>query len=588
MSLIDVFSRHHREERTSLEEPSRGALLYSSSGAAFVGAFLGCLTSSYLSALGVAPAIASALATTLLCGQVLVIRTTSLLPDELFPAIYGGAFAGMTPLLWFSNNAPDPSFLHLSLLFTSLAMASGVAFCIVAAIDTRTARPLASGYGGRCGAIAAVASFAFVELASLAGADDTLFRSARADVLDVSPTALTFVACLVGTFAVLLPLRGQGMTSAKTADRIFLAAAIALAGLIGLHLSGLNDASTVDAFYAGCFLGMSTPERLRGRIEAVMAAMVLAVLLVQVRRLLPGVGGSLGLAAFLTVAVVVALGQIAAFVARGFSGRHENRQAVTQPFAPDPIAVEESFRFEPQGSSAEGTARWRARVTANAILASLAIGCVLLRVLLVPDGPALNMAASTQVAEVPASVPERPVLFQAIPQTVDDAIPSGTLSVEVDKADVTVTRDTLVAVQDVNGQDVNGQVVNGQAQAKDRPDAAISAASEAAALPTVQADINGVPDGMKKSSDTIFHEFLQWRAARSVGTAERSPQPAKKKRNPISRIVGSLATAATTATSAPPAPARPQASRPHRATPPAGREPAGSPARPIYPRSSDP
>jgi hypothetical protein len=576
MSLIDVFSRHHRDERTSTEELSRGALLYSSSGAAFVGAFLGCLTSSYLSALGVAPAIASALATTLLCGQVLVIRTTSLLPDELFPAIYGGAFAGMTPVLWFFGNAPDPSLLHLSMLLTSLALASGVVFCIVAAIDTRIARPLASGYGGRCGAIAAVASFSFVELASLAGADDTLFRSAHADVLDASPTALTFVACLVGTFAVLLPLRGQGMTSAKTADRIFLAAAIALTGLIGLHLSGLNDTSTMDAFYAGCFLGMSTSERLKGRIEAVMAAMVLAVLLVQVRRLLPGVGGSLGLAAFLTVAVVVALGQIAAFVARGFSGRHENPEPVTQPFAVDPVVVEQSLRFEPQVSSAAGTARWRARITANAILASLAIGCLVLGGLLVPDGPLLNMVASTQVAGGPASSPEQPVLLQAIPQPIDDAIPPGTPTVEVDKADLTVTRDSLAA-----GQDVDGQGVNGQAQLKDRADTAISAASEAAAPPTVQPHIDGVPDGIKEPRDTIFREFLQWRAARSAGIAQSSQQPRKKKRSHFSRIAGSLATAATTATSAPQAPARPQAGRPHRATSAAGRSPPVRPPAPI-------
>lgn len=570
MSLIDVFSKHHREERASTEEPSGGALLYSSSGAAFVGAFLGCLTSSYLSALGVAPAIASALATTLLCGQVLVIRKTSLLPDELFAAIYGGAFAGMTPLLRFSNNASDPSFLHLSMLFTSLAIASGFAFCIVAAIDTRTARPLALGYGGRAGAIAAVACLVFVEVASLAGADDALFRSARADVLDANPTALSFVACLIGTFAVLLPLRGQGMKSAKTADRIFLAATIALTGLIGLHLSGLNDASVLDAFYAGCFLGMSTPERLKGRIEAVMAAMVLAVLLVQVRRLLPGVGGSLGLAAFLTVAVVVALSQIAAFVARGFPGRRENPETVTQPIAPDPIAVGESPPFEPPGSSVEGTAGWRARVTANAILASLAIGCLLLRVLLVPEGPILNMAASTQVAGGSASIPEQPVLFQAIPQTVDDAIPPGAPSVEVEKTDVTMTRDSSVADQGVDGQ----------AQLKDRADTATSAASEAAAPPTTQPDINGVPDGMKEPNDTVFRQFLQWRAARSAGIAEPSRQPPKKKRNRLSQIVGSLATAAATTA------ARPQVGRPHRATPTPGREPAGSSARPVYPRSS--
>jgi hypothetical protein len=316
---------------------------------------LSCLTTSYLSALGFDPAIASALATTLLCGQVLVIQTPGLLPDELFTAIYGGTFGGMTPVLWFSNNVSDPSLLQLSILLTSLAIACGFAFYIVAVIDTRTGRPLAFGYGGRSGAIAAMACLIFVELASLAGADDTLFRSARADVLDASPTraVLAFAACLLGTFAVLLSLRGQSLKSATIADRVFLAATIALIGLTGLHLSGLSDAGTSDAFYAGCFLGMSTPERLKGRIEAVLAAVVLTALLVQLRRLLPGVGGSLGLAAFLTVAVFVALSQITASVARVFRGCNKKLRTVTQPFAGDRVAVGVS-----PGSNLRGLPQW--------------------------------------------------------------------------------------------------------------------------------------------------------------------------------------------------------------------------------------
>ena len=567
LSFADVFSKHHREERISTKEPSSGALLHSSPGAAFIGAVLGCLATLYLSALGVDPAIASALATTLLCGQVLALQTTSLLPDELFIAIYGGAFGGMTPILWFSNNAPDTSLLQLSILSTSLAIACGCAFCLVAVIDTRTERPLALGYGGRSGAIAAVACFIFVELASLAGADDTLFRVVRADVLDANPTpaALEFAACLIGTFAVLLPLRGQGLESATTADRVFLAAAIALIGLTGLYLSGLNDAGTMDAFYAGCFLGTATPERLNGRIEAALAAVLLAVLLVQVRRLLPGVGGSLGLAAFLTMAVFVVLRRITDLVARAFPGRNENLETVTHPSAGDRIAVGVSPWFEPQRSSRVGMVG--CRTTANAVLASLAIGCLVLPVLVGPGGRVLNMAASTLIAVGSASIPEQPVLFQAIPQTVADAIPLVTPSVEVNKADLTITQDASVADQGVDGQ----------AQPKDRADAAKPATSEAAAPPTTRPDFNGVPDDVRKSK--IFREFLQWRAAHSAGIAGPSQRPLKKQRNQSSRIVGPLATAAA-------GQAQPAGSRPHHVIPPSGRAPVGSPSRPINPRSS--
>jgi hypothetical protein len=569
LNLADVFSKHHREERISTKEPSSGALLHCSPGAAFVGAVLGCLASLYLSALGVDPAIASALATTLLCGQVLVLQTTSLLPDELFIAIYGGAFGGMTPVLWFSNNAPDTSLLQLSILSTSLAIACGCAFCLVAVIDTRTERPLALGYGGRSGAIAAMACFIFVELASLAGADDTLFRVVGADVLDANPTptALAFAACLIGTFAVLLTLRGQGLKSATTADRVFLAATIALIGLTSLYLSGLNDAGTMDAFYAGCFLGTATPERLNGRIEAALAAVLLAVLLVQVKRLLPGVGGSLGLAAFLTMAVFAVLRRITDFVVRAFPGRNENLETVTHPSAGDRIAVGVSPWFEPQRSSRVAMVGCRTRATANAILASLAIGCLVLPVLVGPGGRVLNMAASTLVAVGSASIPEQPVLFQAIPQTVADAIPLVTPSVEVNKADLTITQDASVADQGVDGQ----------AQPKERGDTAKPATSEAAAPPTTQPDIIGVPDDVRKSK--IFREFLQWRAAHSAGIAEPSQRPLKKQRNQSSRIVGLLATAAA-------GQAQSAGSRPHHVIPPSGRASVGSPSRPTNPRSS--
>jgi hypothetical protein len=67
--------------------------------AAFAGAFSGCSTTLNLAAFGLAPGIASALATALLCGQLLVTRRTKLFPRAFFPALYGGTFGGMTSAL---------------------------------------------------------------------------------------------------------------------------------------------------------------------------------------------------------------------------------------------------------------------------------------------------------------------------------------------------------------------------------------------------------------------------------------------------------------------------------------------------------
>jgi hypothetical protein len=210
----------------------------------------------------------------------------------------------------------------------------------------------------------------------------------------------------------------------------------------------------------------------------------------------------------------------------------------------------------------------RARATVIATLASLAIGAVVLRALLGPETPVFGMAGSTPVAGGSGSIPEQPVLFQAKPPTVDDAIPLGTPAVDLDKADLRIAQDSSVADQDVDGQ----------AQLKGRADTATPATSDAAPLPTSQPDLNGVPDGVKDSDDKIFREFLQSRAVRFAAIAEPGQRPLKKKRNHSSRIVGPLATAAAQALS--------QGSRPYRVIPPSGRAPVGSSSRPIYPRSS--
>jgi hypothetical protein len=67
---------------------------------------------------------------------------------------------------------------------------------------------------------------------------------------------------------------------------------------------------------------MSTPERLNGWFQPVAGALVLTSALVLVRKVLPGVGGSLGFAAFVTVAILVALNRAAAWMAREMQPRH--------------------------------------------------------------------------------------------------------------------------------------------------------------------------------------------------------------------------------------------------------------------------
>jgi hypothetical protein len=312
--------RHGREQKTcpivekTIGSPSKDALFDNAAVAAFAGAFLGCLTTLGFSAFGIVPCIASALVTALLCGQLIITRAASFFSGAFFPALYGGTFGGMTPVVWLGDGAFCRSVILTGLLFFSLPSVCGLAFSVVAKLDIRSAAPFGSGYGGRLGAIATVASFLFIELVGRLGADVGRLHGIPIGGSDVESWAapLGFLASLGGILGTMFALRQRRAMAAGVAARIFIASVVALVGLLSMHLLDPDNTSTLEAFYAGCFLGMSTPERLRGWFQPLFGALVLTAVLVLVRAFLPDVGGGLGLAAFVTMVLLVALSRATA------------------------------------------------------------------------------------------------------------------------------------------------------------------------------------------------------------------------------------------------------------------------------------
>jgi hypothetical protein len=392
-------------QQLNAHRSSDGGARQSAAAAAFCGAFLGCLVTLHLGAGGFSPAIASALATVLLCGLVLATRTTSRFPEEFFAAIYGGSFAGMTPVLRLIDDMPGPV-MSANAMFVLLSIVCGVVFWVVAEIDTRSGRRVAGSCGGRSGAIAAAASFLFVQVASLFGAHGAMVPATG--LFDVAPmsAALACAACAIGTFATLIVLRRPGVESAAPVDRIFIAAAVALTGLWALRLT---DASVPDAFYAGCFLGMSAPRRLKGWIQPCFAAILLAAILVPVRALLPGIGGSLGLAALVTLAILAVLPPIAVPTI-GFRSAMKPNEAATEASA--------------NGGTGSGLKRRAlsggAIIVAGSVAALLAIAYFVRPALVGPQQSTL--AASARRAEPSAPVPAQPASFEASPTVTAGAL----------------------------------------------------------------------------------------------------------------------------------------------------------------------
>ncbi len=273
--------------------------------ASFAGAFLGCLATLHLSTFGLPPALASAAATLLFCAALIAAPTKNLVPTTFSSSAYGGSFSGMTPIATLSDSVAR-SGLPVDISFLMLSIFCGLVFFCVCAVEVRTRTVLLRGYGGRFGALAALGSFLFLSLAQLLGADGMPLGVARIEDFDKNAvdSLVIFALCATGMLASLLALRLPRVANSGRAVRIFVSATVAFAGLAALQYVRPGDTCLADAYYAGCFLGNSSPQRLRGSLQPVIAAAVLTVLLVKASAVLPAVGGSLGLAAFLVVAVV--------------------------------------------------------------------------------------------------------------------------------------------------------------------------------------------------------------------------------------------------------------------------------------------
>ena len=508
------------------EVPSSGAVIGSAPVAAFAGAFLGCLATLHFCEAGFVPAIASALATILLCGPVLITRTTSLFPGELFAAIYGGTFAGMTQVAALGADATSAPVVPASALFILLSIVTGLAFCLVVEFDTRSGRRLAGGYGGRSGAIATVASFLFVEASLQFGADGRGFRAAHAHLLELDPRSLavTCAASMIGMVATLAVLRLRSIASAQQAERIFIAAAIALMGLMALHLTD-NDTHSLDAFYAGCFLGMSTPERLKGWIEPLLGAILLTAMLYLVKMLLPGVGGELGFAAFITVALIVALRQVVTWQVMSWramiwltsdASRDSDIGIVSKASA---------------GGVVAGRPIRSALNVAGSAVGLLMIGWLALPGQVASEEPDLDPAE--QVAEQPAPARAPPPAQIALAETnvaaVDVALsldlPAGAVAAATVNLPKGISRDPNAAAATV-----------GATEARAEP-ARSDHAAGAAPAPIEAVRHESPLDDAARSQEALFADFIRWRAAHSGATAQPQPQPIRRIRNPALQMV---------------------------------------------------
>ncbi|CCE03214.1 hypothetical protein [Bradyrhizobium sp. STM 3809] len=271
----------------------------------FAGAFFGCFATLQLSAWGLSPALASAAATVVLCTGLVIASPDNRAATIFSSSVYGGSFSGMTPIGLISESVAHTGLPQEASLYL-LSIFCGLLFCALTAVEVQRRVVLLQGYGGRLGVLAAIGSLLFVTLGPwLAGQGDSLHLGHLTEFDQELDGSLAILAvCLAGTFLTIFLQRLPRVAEAGRAARTFASATLAFAGMAVMQTLWSDQRCLVDAYYAGCFLGMSSPQRLSGPLQPIMAALTLTAVLVQASTVLPMVGGSLGLAAFIAAAAV--------------------------------------------------------------------------------------------------------------------------------------------------------------------------------------------------------------------------------------------------------------------------------------------
>jgi hypothetical protein len=264
---------------------------------------------------------------------------------------------------------------------------------------------------------------------------------------------------------------------------------------------------------------MSSRERLNGWIEAVLGAVVLACLIVWVSIFIPGIGGGLGLAAFVTVAFLVTLKQFTRFVLP--INRSENMATQLSTVRSQAGLSVANPRFESRRSTWSEIS-WRPA----AAIASLAVAAAVIGGLVWPTQ--FVSKKSISVATAPVSVVDEvtpdPAALQAEARSdaSDAAAPLGTAEASAvstaSAQNASSENPSEISAASPAGLRLSSAAVDERAAGSEEPKTAPPVTSEViAAREPALGETQKAEDDVTDTA--LFREFLQWRAARVSGVA---------------------------------------------------------------------
>jgi len=268
----------------------------------FLHVILGSIATSLLVVRGVDPVLASSGATILYLLVAFALHFRGQQPS----AVFCGSFAGMTSFWSFFKRAPFNPGFALS-IYLCIAIVTGLLYISILRFEHKLPKRLFSGYGGRLGAIAFIASVTCLLISGL------LIRLVLNDFQVVvvkdsiafsekAPLAMILVSAAGALFTRIL---ATYVDSTVPGLNVVLSASVC--GLVGgILFPSLFPLGAVASlyWYAGTFAGMSSTSILDSHRGIFLAGAITGVFLAGLHYYGSGAGGLLGFSAFLAVIVL--------------------------------------------------------------------------------------------------------------------------------------------------------------------------------------------------------------------------------------------------------------------------------------------
>src|SRR5882757_2206542 len=264
-----------------------------------------------------------------------------------------------------------------------------------------------------------------------------------------------------------------------------------------------------------------------GWVDAVLGVVILASFIIQVRIFFNGIGGGLGLAAFVTVAVLVTLKQ---FTRSALPINRSENMAIQKPSIRSQAGYSVA-NLQSEGSTRRGISRWPA-----AAIASIAVAAAVFGGSIWPTqfGSKKSISAATAPVSVADEVTPDPSAPEAEVRTgaIDAVTPSSTAgAAEVNPGATAPIQNKSSESPPDKGAESTAMLKLASTAIDDRRAGSEEPKTASPAAPEVIAVREPALGEIRKDDDRAGHEalflrFLQWREARGSSVAPSARQNA--------------------------------------------------------------